>query len=147
MPCGKQERAFRLSVLCSDGSPPSLSSVPICDSVLAISRIYISALIICSLSFLLWNNLCSLYPCCQLRAFILLFPLLLCYLCICIHDGEQLAVNRTHSFSTFPHGNNSRAPSSLKQDLHLKRPPLGSQGKGTPARTNLATRAMGTFFL
>lgn len=31
-------------------------------------------------------------------------------------------------------------------DLHLKRPPLGSKGKGTPTGTNLATKAIGTFF-
>ena len=64
--------------------------------------IYISTPIIGSLSFLLWNNLCSLYPSCQLCAFIVLFPLLLCCLCICTHEWEQLAGTRVHPFSISP---------------------------------------------
>lgn len=68
-------------------------------------------------------------------------------ICVFVVGLEQLAVNRIHSFSIFPHGNNSRTPLGLLQDLHLQRSQLVFKGKRTPTRTNLLTRAIGTFFL
>ena len=95
---GKCERAF--SMFSSDGSRLShLDFVFMTLFLLLLPPHQCIPPITCSLYFLLWNNLCSLYPICQRQAFLVLLPMLLCSLCIWICDWEQRAANRVHLFS------------------------------------------------
>lgn len=81
----------------SEGSRLSLSSVHVCVPLLAAAGMY-TGLILCSLSFLLWSNLCSLYPAASSA---LSFCCSHCCFAICVFalGFEQLAVP---AFSVFP---------------------------------------------
>ena len=97
------------------------------DAVLAIiASTSVCPPITCSLYFLLWNNLCSLYPICQCQASLGLLPMLLCSLCIWICGWEQWAGNRVHLFSLSP-VDTTAGPLQSHAQPPLIRPLLGSR--------------------
>lgn len=96
----------------------------------------------CSLSFLLWNNLCSLYP---TASSVLSFCCSHCYYAICVFvlGFEQLAVRAS---SIFPR-ETTAGPLKSHVVPSFQKASNGCQRKSYPTRTNLETRAIGTFFL
>lgn len=123
----------------SEGSQLSLSSVHVCVSLLAVAGMY-TGLIICSLSFLLWSNLCSLFP---TASTVLSFCCSHCCFAICVFalGFEQLAV---HAFSVFP-----RETTALLQSHVVPSFPKASTGCQRESYLLGPTwqRARGTFFL